>query len=296
MTSPEVGPLFADTLATAIDRAWARAGRPAPFTVVDAGTGPGTLTAGLSRAAQRTRPPDRSIGAVVGVDRGESERAEGDDHLADVELAGTIVVANELLDNLPFRIVERTDDGWAEVWVATTDNGPVEQLEPLGPGSVPLDDAVAAGVAVGARVPVHRRAATWVTETLAAGPASLVVFDYGTLTTAELAARGGWLRTYRDHQRGDDPYQAPGSFDITADVALDQLPTPDRVETQAEFLRRAGIDQLVTEGRAHWAANAAQPDLEAIRMRSRVTEAGALLDEDGLGGWLVCSWGLLAEA
>jgi SAM-dependent MidA family methyltransferase len=131
-------------------------------------------------------------------------------------------------------------------------------------------------------------------DVLARGPAVLVVVDYGATTTAELARRGGWLRTYRHHERGDDPYDQPGGWDITTDVAIDQLPVPAGYERevvdQAAFLRRWGIDELVAEGRAHWAAHAARPDLAAIRMRSRVGEAEALLDPAGLGRWLVCTW------
>ena len=39
-----------------------------------------------------------------------------------------------------------------------------------------------------------------------------------------------------------------------------------------------------------WTANAASPDLHALRMRSRVTEADALLDPTGLGGFWVGEW------
>ena len=60
--------------------------------------------------------------------------------------------------------------------------------------------------------------------------------------------------------------------------------------TQADFLRRWGIDELVEEGRVHWAAHADRPDLTAMRMRSRVSEAEALLDPAGLGSWLVGRW------
>ena len=43
LTSPEVGPLFGAVLGRYLDAQWRRLGRPAPFTVVDAGAGPGTL-------------------------------------------------------------------------------------------------------------------------------------------------------------------------------------------------------------------------------------------------------------
>jgi SAM-dependent MidA family methyltransferase len=52
LTSPEVGPLFGAVVARALDGWWESLGRPAGFTVVDAGAGPGTL----ARAVLGTRP------------------------------------------------------------------------------------------------------------------------------------------------------------------------------------------------------------------------------------------------
>ena len=50
----------------------------------------------------------------------------------------------------------------------------------------------------------------------------------------------------------------PGSQDITAQVCIDQLPSPQVVGSQRDFLRRWGIDELVEEGRRAWAAAAAR--------------------------------------
>ena len=56
------------------------------------------------------------------------------------------------------------------------------------------------------------------------------------------------------------------------------------------WLRAHGIDELVEEGRAIWRERAAIGDLEAMRARSRVTEADALLDPAGLGAFRVLEW------
>jgi hypothetical protein len=44
-----------------------------------------------------------------------------------------------------------------------------------------------------------------------------------------------------------------------------------------------GIEDLVEDGRRIWAAGAARGDLEALAGRSRITEAVALTDPEGLG-------------
>jgi SAM-dependent MidA family methyltransferase len=121
---------------------------------------------------------------------------------------------------------------------------------------------------------------------------TVLVIDYCTPTTAELAARPwrDWLRTYRGHDRGGHYLEAPGSQDVTTEVAIDQLPEPDTVRSQAQWLQLHGIDELVAEGKASWQQHAARPDLAAMKMRSRVSEAEALLDPTGLGGFTVLEW------
>jgi SAM-dependent MidA family methyltransferase len=274
ITSPETGPLFAEVLARAIDWWWVELGRPPELTVYDAGTGPGTL----ARSLARTGGPSAAARRVHGFDRtGGGQIPAG--------VGSAVVIANELLDNLPFRVVERVRGGWQELHVATSPSGALtEEL-------VPIDDpGLDPAIGVGSRAPLLDQASQWVAGVLEAGPAVLIAFDYGTLTTAELAERGGWLRTYRRHQRGHDPLIEPGRWDITTDIAVDQLPAPTEVVDQATFLRRWGIDELVEEGKASWAAHAAAPDLAAMKMRSRVSEAEALLDPAGLGSWLACTW------
>ncbi len=282
LTSPEVGPLFGAVLVNALLDGWERAGRPEPYTVYDVGCGPGTLltTVAVALADLADPPPWR----LVGVDRVGSAGADID-HLPD-DLADAAVVANELLDNIPFRIVERTGAGLAEVNVVDG----VERLvpsdvEPVGPLDLPA----------GARAPYQEQAAAWVASVLAGNPTQVHLFDYGAPSTTELVERGGWLRTYRSHQRGHDPLVEPGRWDITTDVAWDQLPAPHRLETQARFLARWDLDRLVEEGRRYWTEHAARPDLRALRMRSRVVEAEALTDPDGLGGWRAASWWILDE-
>ena len=99
------------------------------------------------------------------------------------------------------------------------------------------------------------------------------------------------MRTYRGHQRGTSPLAAPGEQDITADVPLEYLVHTARslgftLEldcSQRDWLRGLGVDDLVAAARTRWDARAHIGDLEALRDRSRVTEAAALLDPSGLG-------------
>jgi SAM-dependent MidA family methyltransferase len=294
LTSPEVGPLFGAVLGRALDRWWASLGRPDPFTVVDAGAGPGTLARSVLAAA----PACRDALDYVAVEISEHQRAlhpggiTSRATLPDVPFTG-VILANELLDNLPFRLFV-WDGGWREAYVASDGDRFVEVLVLPEDGVPPELPAVAPH---GARAPVQADAQRWVVDALSCLQAGwLVVVDYAVAVTASLAQRPWreWLRTYRGHERGGHYLAEPGTQDITCEVAMDQLVRaagePAWVRTQAQALQLWGIDDLVAEGKRVWAEQAARPGLEALKMRSRVSEAEALLDPTGLGAFTVAAW------
>lgn len=296
LTSPEVGPLFGAVLARALDQWWDDAERPDPFVVVDAGAGPGSLSRSLLAAAPRCSVAWR----LTVVERSEALRGGHGDLVASgaastpelPPLEGAVVLANELLDNLPFRILEQTLGGWVDLAVAAEGDRLRFTHLPVDEPDARRADRLVPAAAPGTRIPWLAGAAQWLTEVLQARPAHVVVFDYGAATTVELAGRpsGSWLRTYRAHGRAGSPLEAPGMMDVTVDLAVDQLPGGATWCSQAEFVGRWGIDELVAEGRRLWAAAAARPDVAALRARSRVREAEALVDPDGLGSWLVGHW------
>jgi SAM-dependent MidA family methyltransferase len=291
LTSPEIGPLFGAVVARLLDAEWERLGRPASFTFVDAGAGPGTL----ARSVLAARPACAAALRYVAVEISASQRSrhpDGVESVADLP-AGRIdgvVLANELLDNLAFRLAV-FDGAWREAFVVTQRDG--SSAEVLSAPLDPRPTVLPASAAHGARAPLQERAAAWVQQARSiVRSGTVVVVDYCSPTTAGLAMRPwrDWLRTYRQHERGEHPLRSPGTQDITCEVAIDQLPAPDAVRTQAQWLQRWGIDELVAEGRRVWEEQAARPGLEAMRMRSRISEAEALLDPAGLGAFTVLEW------
>lgn len=297
LTSPEVGPLFGAVIARAIDSWWEELGRPREFTVVDAGAGPGTL----ARAVLAAKPACSDALKYVAVEVSDAQRAlhpSGIDSRAEMptEAFVGVILANELLDNLPFRLFV-FDDLWREAHVGMDGGRYVEVLRACAdvPACLVAREGQVrhgAGPQHGERVAVQERAAQWVRDALGLLQAGrLVAFDYAT-TTESMIARPWreWLRTYAQHGRGGHYLSAPGDQDITVDIAVDQLPKPSLVTTQADFLRAHGCELLVEEGRRAWLAAVQQPDVHALLMRSRVREAEALLDPAGLGGFSVLEW------
>ncbi len=130
LTSPEVGPLFGAVLARALDSWWRDLGEPSSFTVLEAGAGRGALATSILAAAPACRPALR----YVAVERSSTLRARLPEGVEPAAVMPTepfvgVVLANELLDNLPFRLLERQGDDWAEVRVTE------DLLETLAPAA-----------------------------------------------------------------------------------------------------------------------------------------------------------------
>jgi SAM-dependent MidA family methyltransferase len=230
----------------------------------------------------------------VAVEISASQRAlhpqgvESRETMPDGPITG-VVLANELLDNLPFRLFV-FDGSWMEAFVSQASGGQfVEVLRT--PDVVP--SCLPQTAPLGSRAPIQDAADSWVSDSLAKiSNGRLLLFDYCSASTAEIALTPWreWLRTYRDQGRGTHYLTDPGSQDITAQVMIDQLPTGFTTSTQAYFLAQWGIDELVREGNAYWESMKTAPDVAAMKMRSRIAEAKSLIDQTGLGAFTALSW------
>jgi SAM-dependent MidA family methyltransferase len=200
-----------------------------------------------------------------------------------------VVLANELLDNLPFKLFVY-DGVWKEAFVALGDGGKfVEVLRTA--GNIP--EVLPQNAPLGSRAPIQTAAVQWmldVSKKMSNG--RVLIFDYYSESTGEIAVTPWreWLRTYKDHGRGAHYLIEPGSQDITTQVMIDQfmkaIPSLS-VVPQAEWLQTWGIDELVSEGSRYWEQHKSAPDVAAMKMRSRANEAQALSNLDGLGAFSV---------
>ncbi len=292
ITSPEVGPLFGAVLARMLDAVWHRLGEPARFSVIDAGAGPGTLARTIRAAAPECLQSLDYV-AVESSARQRERHPGWVTSLAELpcEPIVGVIIANELLDNLAFRLFVM-DGGWREAYVTAQPDGTFAEVLRLADDTADL--ALPSIRTHGARLPIQQRASEWVQSARSLiDRGTLLIVDYGTASSTSLAMRPWreWLRTFREHERGGHYLFEPGSQDITVEIAFDQIRGADKdgaiVRTQRQFLQRWGIDDLVADGQRAWLEHASRPTVAALTMRSRVREAQALCDPEGLGAFVV---------
>jgi SAM-dependent MidA family methyltransferase len=293
LTSPEVSTLFGETLARFVERERERIGQP--FEVVEVAAGSGSLIGPLKRAidvearAVEASPAAReALGALLGPDRVGSDLPD--------RIRG-VVIANELIDNLPMALAQRVEGGWRERWVGV-DGDALAMVDASARADVLQWLAAYAGeVPEGGWVEVQLAAAAWLRDVLHRLEAgAVVVVDYGDTAENLIPRRqDGTLRTYRAHHLGPHPLDEPGETDITADVNFTALVAvvegagvAVELHRQDDFLSELGLGERLSELRhAELEAARSGDEMERLRLRTLKTEAETLLHPRGLGDFRV---------
>ncbi len=293
LTSPEVSPLFGEMLSVFVSREKDRLGEP--FELVEVGAGSGSLIRALLSTLQVE---------VVAVEASPAAREALQDLLPDLsiremlpERTRGVILANELIDNLPMALSQRVGRTWRERWVGSDDDGLVFVDADTRPEIESWLDAYAGEVPDGGWVEVQLRAAEWLTDALSRLEAgSVVLIDYGDTAENLLPRRqDGTLRTYRAHHLGPHPLDEPGETDITADVnftalirAAEEAGASVTLLRQDDFLSDLGLRDRLSELRhAELEAARTGDEMARLQLRSLKTEAETLLHPRGLGDFRV---------
>jgi SAM-dependent MidA family methyltransferase len=320
VTSPHVSPAFGVLLARCVEDLWVRLGRPDPFLLIEAAAGDGTLARRLLASLPRELAGattfiavERSAGAREALLRladdaairaGIKEVMVIDDirGVADVverPARPGVVLANELLDNLPFHRVRGTPTGIVELRVG------IEGDQAGGEGELTLVEAVptpevlslAPHPAPGQEAAVAPAAFAFIDHAARALDRGYVLlFDYAADPDGSSQVHG-----YRRHRVEANVLRAPGTRDITAGVDFGALERHARQRglipwgpvTQRAALTNLGLADWGRELRTRQAhALNEGRGADATRFYSARNSARLLVDPAGLGGFAVLCLGV----
>jgi SAM-dependent MidA family methyltransferase len=269
-TAPHVHPVFGATLARRIMAEYDRLGRPSEFGVAELGPGDGTLARDIvTTLADLDGPRDLVYYLIdrpsplleLALEAVRSAAARSGISLRTSPSLGAlgpfsgVVVANELLDALPFRRFRRTGAAWEELGVRIVGDA-VEPASYPTPGPVPTTP-LPVDAEDGVIVEINTMAEALVREVgdhLVRGAA--VFLDYGEVESALLQTRprGTWT-AIADHRVIDDPLSRLGTADQSVFVNLTRL---------RWAAARAGLVELALrpqrEALVEWGLTAAQDD------------------------------------
>lgn len=239
VTAPTLTPMFGKILARFVATAWERLGKPLSWWYAETGAGIGALSRPLIEALKQdhggaahgmhvalTDQHPEHLGAarrnllqVVA-----EERLHVSDRLPSLEGRPIVILANELLDNLPVRVLRKRPEGWVERSVTIRPNGGFEWMDTPAPAAlkewvasfdVPSPEEHEVEVPVGAK--------DWLetmTDAIGDAPAIMVLIDYGETARDLLGEprQHGTLMAYEGHRQDRDVLRDPGKRDITAHV------------------------------------------------------------------------------
>lgn len=235
-TSVSVGPLFGQLLARRFLDEWQKLGKPNRWRITECGAHDGTLALDILRSLAELDPKalqglEYAIPEPLDSLRKAQQETLGPysmivRHLSDANTLDSlpgIIFGNEVLDALPFNVVECQRQQWQECRVEIDAQGALDwKLRPIDdPELVSALTPIGSDFADGYRTEVRTNFPQFLqplAQSLSAG--SMIWIDYG-FERDDYYHPGrhrGTLRTFDQHRAGENPLVHPGDTDITAHV------------------------------------------------------------------------------
>lgn len=292
-TSPELHPLFGESVARWAAEVWEDLGRPPEIDIVEFGAGQGSLASALLDALAGEWADLSGSARLTLVERSPAMRVRAAEatapHAASVRIVASlardelpemaIVVSNEFVDALPVHVARARGSGVEELcvvadgeggfrgaWYACEDPDVLRYVESRCPGG---EDGRPETVV---EAPID--ALAWmndVTGRVRAG--GVLTVDYGRGSWP--AAPGGTLRAMRARRPVADPVANLFEADLTSDVDFEALAataagngwTARPVDSQGAWLVRMGaLERMAQRGRS--------PVAERLAMKALVVPGG----------------------
>jgi SAM-dependent MidA family methyltransferase len=240
-TSVDVHPIFARLLARQFVEMWEGLGRPAEFTVVEAGAGAGRFASQVLDFSEAKLPGFYAALRYVAMGRSalrreqatiRSQRHSATGHFtASAEIPALIaagcIFSNELIDALPVHRVVMNGGAMKEIFVGFRDGRFVDLVAPL--STCAISEYFAAQEITlndGQHAEAGLEASDWINEIgrrLERG--YVLTIDYGHPAADLFDERHmrGTLLAYQNHRTSEEFYSSPGEQDLTAHVNFTAL-------------------------------------------------------------------------
>lgn len=275
-TSVSVGPLFGKLLARRFAAGWEEDGRPGKWRILEIGAHDGKLAQDILSELREFRPDAwSSLEYAIAEPLPRLREMQGERLaglvsslriVAEVSgLAGNplpgFAFGNEILDALPFHLVEMGSGVWHELHVCASSGKLSMERREIAPGS-----ALALRLrGLGCDFPENYRTEirtnfhsflSGLAATLSGG--TMLFADYGFAAPEyyDRSRTAGTLRTYSRHKAAEDPLESPGEKDITAHVDFTDLANaakslgylPKVFSTQGSYLTRLATPMIMAGG------------------------------------------------
>ena len=295
-TSVSVGPLFGHLLARRFVHEWTESGSPVRWRIIECGAHDGTLASDLLAAIEQTAPEAfATLEYVIPEPLPRLQAAQRKtlarfaprtrfishaEELSADPLPG-VAFGNELLDALPFHVVEWRGGKWHDCRIITAGDQLVWEMESLvtDPSVAVALEALGTGFPEGYRTEIRTNIGGFLAPLTAALSSGLLVWlDYGFARPEYYHPdrTAGTLRTFSRHRAAEDPLASPGEIDITAHVDFTAVAEaaialgcePAGFQSQGSWLTETARDWLLSlEGR---------PDPAALRQFQTLTHPAHL--------------------
>jgi SAM-dependent MidA family methyltransferase len=295
-TSVSVGPLFGELLARRFLKEWKESGSPGRWRIIEIGAHDGTLAGDILSAMARLEPLalrglEYAIPEPLPVLQGAQRKTLQEfsnivkwvgllDELSAEPVPG-IAFGNELLDALPFHVVEWVGEGWQECRVALDAVGEfcwktvaVSELALL-----EFLDRLGTDFPVGYRTEVRPHLKGFLEPLTRCLSSGIMIWpDYGFARPEYYHPDriAGTLRTFSKHRAAENPLESPGEIDITAHVdftavaeaALELGCQPTSFTSQGVWLTRQAQSWLLDQE--------GSPDVAGLRQFQTLTHPAHL--------------------
>jgi SAM-dependent MidA family methyltransferase len=262
-TSSDVHAVFGRLLARQFDEMWRALGSPEEIELIELGPGRGLFAQDVLHWSEKKFPDFYRALHYVFVESSAALRGRVEKTLADhlqrgkasliaalaseeSSVTNTIVFANEFFDALPVEILSSK----GALRIAVRDGRFVESWAPPSAEELELLDRYSDHPEFDERVEVSLAAQTAIRQIAARVKRGFfAAIDYGYTREELLGGRHrGTLKAIRQHSVSENPYEAPGEQDITADVNFTTLAAAaeqggmhaQKLVTQSQFLLGIG--------------------------------------------------------